>query len=171
MHFSSDPWTWIGVILTLCIFSFLYRDNKFYRFAEHLALGLANAWSISFTLHRVLIPYVVDPVSAAFRELGTNGPSWSLLDPTSEATFLVLLPTFIGTLYFMRFVPNKAWLVRFPIGVFMGYYTGVSIPAQFDGVVFPQVKGTIVTPGAFEASIFQGIWAVLVLVGVLGTLT
>jgi len=38
MHISSDPWTWIGVVLTLCIFSFLYRDNRFYRFAEHLAL-------------------------------------------------------------------------------------------------------------------------------------
>jgi len=171
MNLSSDPWTWIGVILTLCIFSFLYRDNKFYRFAEHLALGLANAWSISFTLHRVLIPYVVNPVSNAFRELGTNGFSMALFDPTKDATFLVLLPTFIGILYFMRFVPSKAWLVRFPIGVFMGYYTGVSIPAQFDGVVFPQVKGTIVTPGAFEASLFQGLWAVLVLIGVLGTLT
>ena len=171
MHISSDPWTWIGVILTLCIFSFLYRDNKFYRFAEHLALGLANAWSVSFTFHRVLMPYLIKPVGSAFAQLTAQGPSWSLLSPSADATFLVLIPAFIGSLYFMRFVPSKAWLVRFPIGIFMGYYTGVSVPAQFDGGVFPQVKGTIITPALFEASIFQGLWAVLVLVGVLGTLT
>jgi hypothetical protein len=171
MHLSSNPWTWIGVFLTLCIFSFLYRDNRFYRFAEHLALGLANAWSISFTFHRVLMPYVVKPVSAAAKALVTVGPSWSLLDPNAGANFLVLLPTLIGCLYFMRFVPNRAWLVRFPIGIFMGYYTGVSIPAQFDGVVFPQLKGTIVTQASFAHGVLPGVWALLVLAGVLGTLT
>ena len=170
MHLSTDPWTWIGVFLTLCIFSFLYRDNRFYRFAEHLALGLANAWSIAFTFHRVLMPYVIKPVGAAFKALFTEGPSWSLLNANADANFLVLLPTLIGCLYFMRFVPKYAWLVRFPIGIFMGYYTGVSVPAQFDGVVFPQLKGTIVTQASFSHGFFGGLWAILVLVGVLGTL-
>ena len=171
MHISSDPWTWIGVVLTLCIFSFLYRDNPFYRFSEHLALGLANAWTLAFTFHRVLMPYLVKPVGAAFRALAADGPSTSLLNPNSDANFLALLPAFIGCLYFMRFVPQRAWLVRIPIGIFMGYYTGVNVPAQFDGVVFPQLKGTIVTPASFAGSTLQGIWAVFVLIGVLGTLT
>ncbi len=26
-NLSEDPWVWIGVFLTLCIFSFLYKDN------------------------------------------------------------------------------------------------------------------------------------------------
>jgi signal transduction histidine kinase len=31
--------TWIAAFLTLCIFSFLYRDNPFFRFAEALFAG------------------------------------------------------------------------------------------------------------------------------------
>ena len=33
--------TWIAAFLTLCVFSFLYRENPFYRFAEHLFVGSA----------------------------------------------------------------------------------------------------------------------------------
>ena len=31
---------WIAAFLTLSIYSFLYRDNPFYRFAEHLFVGM-----------------------------------------------------------------------------------------------------------------------------------
>ena len=30
---------WVFVLLTLCIFSFLYKDNPFYKAAEHLYVG------------------------------------------------------------------------------------------------------------------------------------
>ena len=33
---------WIAALLTLCIYSFLYRDNPFYRFAEHLFVGVSG---------------------------------------------------------------------------------------------------------------------------------
>ena len=39
---SPDPWIWIGAILTLMIFSFLFKDNAFYKFGEHLFVGVAN---------------------------------------------------------------------------------------------------------------------------------
>ena len=34
-------------LLTLAVFSFLYRDNPFYKLAEHLFIGVGTAW---FTL-------------------------------------------------------------------------------------------------------------------------
>jgi hypothetical protein len=83
---SHDPWTWVGVFLTVAVFSFLYRENRLYRFAEHLVVGVANGYSISFTVHRVLGPYVAKPLSAGFKALATEGPSWKLLDPNSPAT-------------------------------------------------------------------------------------
>jgi hypothetical protein len=35
-------WTslWVSALLTLMIFSFLYKDNPFYKFAEHLFVGV-----------------------------------------------------------------------------------------------------------------------------------
>ena len=32
---------WIAVFLTLAIFSFLYKDNAFYKIAEHLFVGVS----------------------------------------------------------------------------------------------------------------------------------
>ena len=37
---------WIAGFLTLCIFSFLYKDNPFYRFAENLYAGLSFGYYI-----------------------------------------------------------------------------------------------------------------------------
>jgi hypothetical protein len=30
---------WLGIFLTLCILSFLYKDNPFYKLGEHLFIG------------------------------------------------------------------------------------------------------------------------------------
>ena len=39
--------TWLAGFLTLAILSFLYRDNPFYKFAEHLYVGIsAGYWLI-----------------------------------------------------------------------------------------------------------------------------
>ena len=37
---------WIAAALTFCIFSFLYKDNPFYKFAEHLFVGLAAGYGL-----------------------------------------------------------------------------------------------------------------------------
>ena len=41
MSFGTFIWTTLGAFLTLCIFSFLYRDNVFYKIAEHLVVGVS----------------------------------------------------------------------------------------------------------------------------------
>ena len=44
MALSSSIGVWIGAFLTLCILSFLYKDNPFYKFAEHLFIGISAAY-------------------------------------------------------------------------------------------------------------------------------
>lgn len=162
-------WIWIGAFLTLSIFSFLYRDNPLYRFAEHLFVGASNGWTVGFYWHRVLKPIMVDPFVQAFKIAGEQGISPGLFNPYAPANFLIIVPGLIGLLYFMRFVPKHSWLVRIPIGIFMGYYVGLSVPAAFAGSLFPQLKGTIVTRASFADPV-AGIFALLVLIGVLSTL-
>jgi hypothetical protein len=168
---SHDPWTWVGVFLTVAVFSFLYRENRVYRFVEHLVVGVANGYSISFTVHRVFGPYVWKPLAAGVRTLVASGPSLKLLDPSAPANFFVLVPLCVGLLYFARFVPRHAWLVRIPMAIFMGYRTGQYVAGYFTGVLFPQLKATLVTQSSFDGGLWLGVWKVLVLVGVLATLT
>src|SRR5262245_25663898 len=47
---------WLGAFFTLCIFSFLYRDNPFYKLAEALLIGISAAYWMVVSLWEVLVP-------------------------------------------------------------------------------------------------------------------
>jgi hypothetical protein len=155
MNISTDPWIWISALMSLAIFSFLYRDNPFYRFAEHIFVGVANGWAVTFYWHNVLVPSLFDPL---FR----------------QGQLYYILPFVVGMLYFTRFIPRVSWLVRIPIGLYMGYYVGVSIPATIQAYIVKQVQGTVLTPQNFQAwgaGNMGIVWSIILLVGVLCTLS
>ncbi|UCF70490.1 MAG: hypothetical protein JSW49_09885 [candidate division WOR-3 bacterium] len=155
MNVAHDPWIWIGGLLTVCIFSFLYRDNPFYKFAEHLFVGVANGYFLTFTVHRVLIPNLFNPLFV-------------------ERRIFFVLPLCVGMLYVMRFIPRFSWLVRIPIAITIGYYTGAVIPATVQADIIRQVQGTILTPQNFQswnAGPAGTIWSVILFIGVVCTLS
>jgi len=146
---STDPWIWIGAFLTLMIFSFLYKDNPFYKFAEHLFVGVANGYYIAFYWHNALRP--------------------NLFEPLSAGNIIYAIPLLLGLMYFARFIPKVSWLVRIPIGFMIGWGAGLSIPAYFQAFVLKQLEGTIVIPQTF-VNTTEGIWALVILIGVVCTL-
>lgn len=146
---SADPWIWIAAFLTLMIFSFLYKDNPFYKFAEHLFVGVANGYYIALYWHNSLKP--------------------NLFEQLSAGNFIYIIPLLLGLMYFTRFIPKLSWLVRIPIGFMIGWGAGISIPAYFQAFVLKQLQGTIVTPQSFNTP-WAGIWAIISLIGVICTL-
>ncbi|MEO0091799.1 MAG: hypothetical protein ABIK61_03710 [candidate division WOR-3 bacterium] len=151
MTISTNPWIWVSAILTLGIFSFLYKENPFYRVCEHLFVGISNGYSITFVWHRVLMPTLINPVARG------------------ERLWLILI-AIIGALYFTRFIPRISWLVRIPIAIVLGYGAGASIPRGIDAGIIEQVRATIVTRDSF-AIITNGIWALVILIGVIATIS
>ena len=155
MNLSTDPWVWIASILSLAILSFLYKENPFFRAAEHIFLGVANGYLVTFYWHRILMPIL-------FRPLFQQGD------------LLLIIPFTIGMLYLTRFIPKISWLVRIPIAIYMGYWTGVLIPATIQAKIIKQVQGTILTSPNFQswnAGTWGIVWSVIVFIGVLCTLS
>jgi hypothetical protein len=146
---SPDPWIWIGAILTLMIFSFLFKDNAFYKFGEHLFVGVANGYYIALYWHNSLKP--------------------NLFDQLAAGNFIYIIPLLLGLMYFARFIPKISWLVRIPIGFIIGWGAGISIPAYFQAEVLRQIEGTVVTPETFINPL-NGIWALIIFIGVVCTL-
>jgi hypothetical protein len=150
MSLTHDPWIWIGALLTLAIFSFLYRDNPFYKTAEHIFVGVSNGYAVTFYWHNILVPV--------------------LFNPLFRGRLILIVPFIIGALYFTRFIPKVSWLVRIPIGITIGYYTGVAIPAGIQASIIKQVQGTILTPAnfrAWHAGSWGVLWSILLFIGVL----
>lgn len=152
---------WVAALLTICIYSFLYRDNPFYRFAEHLFVGVSVGYGIVLTIHQGFIPFAWKPIAQAFAQQQWVG-LWRLI------------PIGIGTLFFARLFPTHAWLIRYPIAILIGVGSGLAIPNVMRADIFQQVHGTL-TPfaqiHAGELDTFQIFGAILMLIGVISTLT
>ena len=56
MEFDTFLWTTLGAFLTLCTFSFLYKDNPFYKFAEHAVVGVSAGYFAIILWHTGLQP-------------------------------------------------------------------------------------------------------------------
>jgi hypothetical protein len=56
-----DIGTLIAAILTLFIFSFLYKDNPFYKFAEYLLVGISVGYFIVISIKTTVVPKLLIP--------------------------------------------------------------------------------------------------------------
>jgi hypothetical protein len=159
MAIATDFWTWVAAILTLAILSFLYDDNSFYRTAEHLYIGVANGYGIVLMWYNVVIPNMIDPLVGAYRITRAQGFSTAfftfdelnVLNPFNDNNFFIILPMMVGSLYVTRFIPNISWMIRIPIGITMGYYTAIAIPASFKASIVRQLEASILTRADFDS--------------------
>ncbi len=161
MDFWSLIGIWVAAFLTLSIYSVLYRDNPFYRFAEHLFVGVSVGYGIVLSIYQGFIPLAWKPFAAAITGESMSG-------------FIKLIPICIGLLFFARLSPRHTWLIRYPIAILIGFGSGIAIPKVLRANIFEQTHGTIAPFAEIAAGTLSG-WdifeAVLIVVGVICTLT
>ncbi len=147
---SHTPWIWFAAFLTLCTFSFMWRDNPFYKFAEHLFVGVSVGYTISILYWNAFLPRVWEPI-------------------VRNHQFYVLFPTILGLLAFSVFFKKGSWLIRYPIAFYMGATCGISVPRSFQGYIFRHMQGTItaISPGQPNLILISNI---IMVIGVITTL-
>jgi hypothetical protein len=128
---------WVGAIITLCCFSFLYKDNPFYRFAEHLFVGVsAGYYFSSISFHQVLKPNLLAKLMPGTFATGS--------EVHSPPEYVLLIPGFMGLLMLFRLSQTHAWISRFTVAFVMGVSTGLSIVYSTQQFLIPQMKKAIV---------------------------
>ena len=166
---------WVAALLTLCIYSFLYRDNPFYRFAEHLFVGISVGYGIVISIHQGVIPLAWEPLSEAFGGLWTEMTG----DVTPESRQALwglfrIIPIFIGLLFFARLSPSHTWLIRYPIAILIGFAAGAAIPNVLQANIFAQTRGTVEPFGTIhtaDPNFLGTAGAILMVIGVLCTIS
>ncbi|MEO0254781.1 MAG: hypothetical protein ABIN20_05115 [candidate division WOR-3 bacterium] len=144
---SLDPWIWISAFLTLAIFSFLYRDNPVYRFAEHLFVGVSAGYYASIYWHNAILRFIIKPLSEKF-SIFYYKIIWPQLFPDINlissffAFVMYLIPLTFGLLFFSLLFPKHSWLIRYPIAFLMGVGAGLSLYPTFKARIFDQIKDT-----------------------------
>jgi len=162
LSFYRTAGVWLAAFLTLAVFSYLYKDNVFYKLAESMIVGVsagyylvANFWdSIVAQLMKELSPTLVR--------------DWAIpsLAKDTPVDLWYLIPLILSVFLFCRFVPRVSWLARWPLAFVVGTFAGLRLVSILDADFISQIRSTIVplivlTDGSFN------VWASIRNVGLL----
>ncbi|MGI6632382.1 MAG: hypothetical protein ACOX5M_04955 [Bacillota bacterium] len=135
---------WIGAFLTLSFLSILFKENPFYRLAEHLYVGLAAGQAIVMGW--------------------LNVKNMAITPLATEGRVSVIVPLVLGLLLYSRFMPSQIrWLNRIPSSFLVGVGTGLAFTRFAQSDLIGQIRGAFVP--------IDSVNAVLIFVGSLSTIT
>jgi hypothetical protein len=114
---------WVAAFLTLGIYSFLYRDNPWYKLSEAIFIGIsAGYW-----------------VVALFWD-NFYGKFWV----GKEDDPMLWVGAILGLLMLMRLLPKIGWISRWPLAFIVGATAGLWLMNYFSSNIMVQVQSTIV---------------------------
>jgi len=137
----------IAVFLTLCIFSFLYKDNPFYKFAERLVAGVATGYFTMLLFWTNFMDKVWEPIGA--------GQWW------------YIFPTILGVMMWARFSRKWSWVSRYSIAIYIGVGSGVSITLYLYTYMFKQLQATVGFPIGLDLAGFNQLLVVIFVIAAL----
>ena len=183
---------WLVVLLTLCIFSFLYKDNPFYKAAEHLYVGVSAGYVAVISFWQQVQPNMfgrlwpsridVDDGSiftsvwyAIYEIFNFISTGFGILDRSifpeggikgfDEIRFIYLIPFILGIFMLLRLVPKLGWLARWAIAYIVGMAAGLRFYGFLNSDILIQIKASAID--------FTSDWGTIVnaLILFIGTLT
>lgn len=151
-YLSGDIWVWIAAILTLCIFSFLYKENPFYRFAEHLFVGISAGYYVAIYWNNAIVPNLYVPVF-------------------QQHNYWFIIPGLLGMMFFFRFNSKTGWLILIPLAVLLGTGSGMSLAPTFQTNILKQMQSAIGDATNLKLGGWSLVWGLITFIGVLATLS
>ena len=147
-------------LLTLAIFSFLYKDNPFYKLAEHLFIGVSTAWytleNYDSGMNKALFQYLPDkvralhdPALAATTAMGGYpvSPGWALAWRLGAVALSLML--------LARLVRRDAWISRWPLALIVGIYAALKMTGETQARLVQQIRETMVSLWPADASFVE----------------
>ena len=116
----------VGLILTLMVFSYLIGDNPLFRFAVYLFVGVASGYAATVIVYNVLIPRL-----SLFQTNDLN------------RLLLAIIPLLLGVSLLAKFSPRISWIGSFGMAVLVGVGAAAAIGGALIGTLVPQLNAAI----------------------------
>lgn len=127
----------VGLILTLIIFSYLIGDNPLFRFAIYLFIGVASGYAAAVILRSVFLPRL--------SSLPTSNPTQLILN--------VIVPLLISVTLLAKLSPRISSLGNFAMAILVGVGAATAIGGALIGTLLPQSQAAM---NAFDLSSSAG---------------
>jgi hypothetical protein len=146
---SRTVGVWVAALLTLCIFSFLYRDNPFYKLSESVLVGVSAAYWMVVAYWDVLIPNLFGKIWPSWIQ------SWAMpgLSPQhDEYWFAYFVPLGLGIMLLWRLAPRGGWIGVWPLAFSIGATAGLRLVAYFQADFLSQIRSGIIPFAMYKDS-------------------
>ena len=183
---------WLYVLMTLCIFSFLYKDNPFYKAAEHLFVGISAGYVAVISFWQQVQPNLFGRLWPSRADVDNGSiiqsvwytiyeifnfitTGFGVLDRSifpeggikgfDEIRIIYMIPFILGIFMLLRLVPKLGWLARWAIAYIVGMAAGLRFYGFLNSNVLNQIKASAIDFTSDWGTIING------LIVFIGTLT
>jgi len=159
---------WFAAICTLFVFSFLYRDNPFYKFTEALVVGVSAAYGMVVGFWTMVMPNLIGKLLPQF--VATH----IIPEHAAQTNLWYLVVLILGIMLLWRLSPVGGWIARWPLAFIIGITAGFRLIAHLESDFAIQIQATIMPLVVTEGGAFD-FWMSLrnlaIVLGVLACLT
>ena len=120
---STSLVIWIGALVTLGAFSYLFKENFIYRAVEHIYVGASAGYAIT---------------------MGYNNLVLKAWEPTVEkGQYQLIVPVLLGLMLFAPYMGSGlAWMRRYPLSFIIGIGAGITIRSAIIEQFVKQIAAT-----------------------------
>ncbi len=143
---SDSPGLWFSIrdgffitfaaFLTLAIFSFLYKDNPYYKFAEHLFVGVSAAYWMCVGFYSTVVGNLFSNIS--------EGLSNYFGQPYKGLNIMYFIPLILGVILLTRISSKVGWISRWALAWIVGTTAGLNLVQYLRTDFISQVSNTFV---------------------------
>ncbi|GAB4153975.1 MAG: hypothetical protein Tsb009_30500 [Planctomycetaceae bacterium] len=140
ISWSRTIGTWVAAIFTLCIFSFMYRDNPAYKFAESVVVGVSAAYAMVVGFWTVIVPNLAGKLEPAWIQ------SWAIPGLSSvrpDDWYLYFIPLVLGVMLLWRLMPAGSWIARWPLALIIGTTAGIRLVGYIQADFLSQIRNSL----------------------------
>lgn len=120
---SASFGVWLAGFVTIATMSYVYKENPFFRLAEHIYVGISAG-------HAVVMGY------GNIRDM-----AWKPM--TTKGQLVWIIPIVLGILLYARYIKGVSWISRIPMSVILGLGLGVAMRGAIDGDFVKQILATL----------------------------
>jgi hypothetical protein len=121
MDIASVVQIWLAALFTIWIYSIAFRDNPFFKFAEHTFVGAAAGHSLVYGVDNIL-------------RYGWN--------PLTAGNMMYAVAFILGIILFMRYHKTYFWVSRIPMAVLVGIGIGLTLRTTVTSEFIAQIIST-----------------------------
>lgn len=132
----------IAALYTLMVFSYLYKENIFFRLAEKTFIGGACGYLVVMAIKSIL------------------ATGWT---PLSRGNYVYIIPFILGILFYTKYSNRYRGLSIWPAAVLAGTGIGVAIKGVVSAQIVGQIKATFLP--VVTTDIFQSFNNIIIIVG------